>query len=78
VLANSQYGNHVVLTHALHDYLRWRNTHARPPTYSPPNDANAPACAANVTAAGASPHTESRPNDIVVIYEPGEPSWSRH
>lgn len=31
VLGNSEYGNHVVLTRALHDYLRWRNTHARHP-----------------------------------------------
>ena len=31
VLANSDHRNHVVLTRALHAYLRWRNAHARHP-----------------------------------------------
>jgi hypothetical protein len=30
-MSNSNYPNHTVLAHALHAYLRWRNTHARHP-----------------------------------------------
>nr|WP_322767187.1 MULTISPECIES: hypothetical protein [unclassified Frankia] len=30
-IANSEHPNHTVQTHALHDYLRWRNAHARHP-----------------------------------------------
>jgi hypothetical protein len=31
VLNNSNHPNHIVLTHRIHAYLRWRNTHTRAP-----------------------------------------------
>ena len=51
-MADSDYPNHIVLARDLHAYLRWRNANADTSTRRPPNAANAPASAANITAVG--------------------------